>query len=78
MTTTRLCRRLLLVAMLARAGQAWAQASLLTLYTVTDGNPIGLSNVRGAFVGATAEVGVGANCGTLFELQPPGSPSVHG
>ena len=44
----------------------------VTLYSISDDNPIGLAQVNGVLYGATfAYGGSGYNCSTVFELQPP-------
>jgi hypothetical protein len=44
------------------------QAGITTIYTVTEGDPAGLTAANGTLYGATYAT---YNCGTVFQLQPP-------
>jgi uncharacterized repeat protein (TIGR03803 family) len=58
------------------APRAASQTRFETLYSFTDGNPLGLTAANGALYGTTTAIRpVGGNCGTVFELQPPVAPS---
>lgn len=64
---------MLLLAMLL-APLAAGQTQFSTLYTFTNGDPVGLRYADGVFYGATTGASPTGNCGTVFQLQPPATP----
>ena len=50
------------------------QTRFATLSTFTNGAPVGLTLANGVLYGVF-EGPVPANCGSVFELQPPASPA---
>jgi len=69
----RILQALALAVMLGAWTSALASgpAHFATLYTFTDGSPVGLTQAQGALYGSTDGPGLSGNCGSVFELQPP-------